>query len=96
MKKQDGFTLTWWHVDLAGIALCVVLTFVGYGIILQPIAEERDRLTAKRNELQQIQQQAQHLRTFVALPVVQKTAGASDTNDQRFCDCQKAVSTFCL
>ncbi|MHC5113196.1 MAG: type 4a pilus biogenesis protein PilO [Planctomycetota bacterium] len=58
MKKQDGFTLTWWHVDLAGVALCVVLTFVGYGIILQPIADERDRLTAKRNELQQIQQQA--------------------------------------
>ncbi|MCP3904438.1 MAG: hypothetical protein GY715_12490 [Planctomycetes bacterium] len=60
MKKQaDGPPITWWHVDLAGVAVCAVLTLMGYGVIVQPIAHERDRLTAKRTELQQLDQQAQ-------------------------------------
>ena len=58
MKPKDGFSPTWWHVDLAGLALCALLTCIGYGTIVQPIARERDRLTAKRTDLEQLKQQA--------------------------------------
>jgi len=76
VKKQGGLSLTWWHVDLAGVALCALLTFVGHGLIVQPISRERDRLVARRAELEQLEQQAR-------LTVTSRTSLEEELDDVR-------------
>ena len=56
-KKSKS--MQWWHVDVAGVLACAVLTFVGYLVIVKPIAVEREELITLRSHLEQKEAQRQ-------------------------------------